>query len=52
VLLERYLFGVGDGTPCAGERLNAAVVGRSAAWIAEAARFEVPADNSVRHCQV
>jgi acetaldehyde dehydrogenase / alcohol dehydrogenase len=47
VLLERYLFGVGDGTPCAGERLNAAVVGRSAAWIAEAAGFEVPADTSV-----
>ncbi|MFD0273664.1 bifunctional acetaldehyde-CoA/alcohol dehydrogenase [Kitasatospora sp. NPDC127111] len=55
-LLERYLFGSGDGpadgpagsgTACAGDRLNAAVVGRPAPWIAEAAGFEVPADTSV-----
>ncbi|MFH9352826.1 bifunctional acetaldehyde-CoA/alcohol dehydrogenase [Kitasatospora sp. NPDC017646] len=46
-LLERYLFGVGDGTACAGGRLNAAVVGRSAAEIAAEAGFEVPADTSV-----
>ncbi|MEV6205755.1 bifunctional acetaldehyde-CoA/alcohol dehydrogenase [Kitasatospora sp. NPDC051914] len=47
VLLERHLFGAGEGDSCAGERLNAGVVGRSAAQIAEAAGFEVPADTSV-----
>ncbi|MFE5586059.1 bifunctional acetaldehyde-CoA/alcohol dehydrogenase [Kitasatospora sp. NPDC056531] len=47
VLLERYLFGAGDGTACAGDRLNAEVVGRSAAQVAEAAGFEVPAQTSV-----
>ncbi|MEV7179014.1 bifunctional acetaldehyde-CoA/alcohol dehydrogenase [Kitasatospora sp. NPDC093679] len=46
-LLERHLFGSADGTSCAGERLNPGVVGRSAAQIAEAAGFEVPADTSV-----
>ncbi|MER7463293.1 bifunctional acetaldehyde-CoA/alcohol dehydrogenase [Streptomyces sp. NPDC097981] len=46
-LLERYLFGAGDGNSCAGDRLNASVVGRSAAQIAEAAGFTVPADTSV-----
>ncbi|MBV2155159.1 bifunctional acetaldehyde-CoA/alcohol dehydrogenase [Kitasatospora sp. SUK 42] len=46
-LLERYLFGAGDGTDCAGGRLNAEVVGRSAAQIAQAAGFEVPGDTSV-----
>ncbi|WBP86311.1 bifunctional acetaldehyde-CoA/alcohol dehydrogenase [Kitasatospora cathayae] len=46
-LLERYLFGAGDGTSCAGERLNADVVGRSAQEIAASAGFEVPADTSV-----
>ncbi|MBD0688238.1 bifunctional acetaldehyde-CoA/alcohol dehydrogenase [Streptomyces sp. CBMA123] len=50
-LLERYLFGTGDGTGdgtgCAGGRLNSAVVGRSAAQVAEEAGFEVPADTSV-----
>ncbi|MFC9329249.1 bifunctional acetaldehyde-CoA/alcohol dehydrogenase [Kitasatospora sp. NPDC057015] len=47
VLLERHLFGAGEGNSCAGDRLNAAVVGRSAARIAEAAGFTVPADTSV-----
>ncbi|MEV7189209.1 bifunctional acetaldehyde-CoA/alcohol dehydrogenase [Kitasatospora sp. NPDC093102] len=47
LLLERYLFGTGDGTACAGGRLNAAAVGRSAAQVARAAGFEVPADTSV-----
>ncbi|MFJ8625108.1 bifunctional acetaldehyde-CoA/alcohol dehydrogenase [Kitasatospora sp. NPDC093550] len=47
VLLERYLFGAGDGSSCAGQRLNADVVGRSAPEIAAAAGFEVPADTSV-----
>ncbi|WP_030270355.1 bifunctional acetaldehyde-CoA/alcohol dehydrogenase [Streptomyces sp. NRRL B-24484] len=46
-LLERHLFGAGGGTSCAGQRLNAEVVGRSAAQIAGAAGFEVPADTSV-----
>lgn len=46
-LLERYLFGTGDGTGCAGGRLNSAAVGRSAAQVAEAAGFKVPADTSV-----
>ncbi|MCX5208275.1 bifunctional acetaldehyde-CoA/alcohol dehydrogenase [Kitasatospora sp. NBC_00240] len=46
-LLERHLFGVGEGASCAGERLNAAVVGRSAVQIAAAAGFTVPADTSV-----
>ncbi len=46
-MLERYVFGVGSGTDCAGAKLNAAVVGRSPAAIAEAAGFEVPAGTSV-----
>ncbi|MFD9127528.1 bifunctional acetaldehyde-CoA/alcohol dehydrogenase [Kitasatospora sp. NPDC059571] len=46
-LLERHLFGTGDGNSCAGERLNADAVGRSAPEIAAAAGFEVPADTSV-----
>ncbi|MER7673999.1 bifunctional acetaldehyde-CoA/alcohol dehydrogenase [Kitasatospora sp. NPDC096128] len=46
-LLERYLFGSGDGSSCAGGRLNADAVGRSAAQVAGAAGFEVPADTSV-----
>ncbi|MEV0537512.1 bifunctional acetaldehyde-CoA/alcohol dehydrogenase [Kitasatospora sp. NPDC050463] len=46
-LLERHLFGTGDGDSCAGDRLNAAVVGQSAAQIAEAAGFTVPADTSI-----
>ncbi|MEU9076994.1 bifunctional acetaldehyde-CoA/alcohol dehydrogenase [Kitasatospora sp. NPDC048538] len=46
-LLERYLFGAGAGATCAGGRLNAEVVGRSAAQVAQAAGFEVPTDTSV-----
>ncbi|MEV4611580.1 bifunctional acetaldehyde-CoA/alcohol dehydrogenase [Kitasatospora sp. NPDC049258] len=46
-LLERHLFGAGEGSACAGERLNAEVVGRSAHEIAAAAGFEVAADTSV-----
>ncbi|SDT82712.1 acetaldehyde dehydrogenase / alcohol dehydrogenase [Streptomyces sp. TLI_053] len=46
-LLERYLFGADGGTSCAGAKLNAAAVGRTAAEIATAAGFEVPADTSV-----
>ncbi|MCS0636897.1 bifunctional acetaldehyde-CoA/alcohol dehydrogenase [Streptomyces sp. LP05-1] len=46
-LLERYLFGVGEGTDCAGAKLNASVVGRSAQAIAREAGFTVPGDTSV-----
>ncbi|MFJ5234582.1 bifunctional acetaldehyde-CoA/alcohol dehydrogenase [Kitasatospora sp. NPDC088391] len=46
-LLERHLFGVGEGVDCAGAKLNAAVVGQSAAAVAAAAGFEVPEDTSV-----
>jgi len=45
--LERHLFGVGEDRNCAGAKLNAEVVGRSAVRIAEAAGFEVPADTSI-----
>ncbi|WP_033259725.1 bifunctional acetaldehyde-CoA/alcohol dehydrogenase [Kitasatospora setae] len=45
--LEAYVFGVGEDRNCAGAKLNAAVVGRSAPEIAAAAGFEVPADTSV-----
>ncbi|RKE19189.1 bifunctional acetaldehyde-CoA/alcohol dehydrogenase [Streptomyces sp. TLI_171] len=46
-LLERHVFGVGEDRDCAGAKLNAAVVGRSAPAIAGAAGFEVPADTSI-----
>ncbi|WP_125776731.1 bifunctional acetaldehyde-CoA/alcohol dehydrogenase [Antribacter gilvus] len=47
-LLEDLVFGVrADHVSCAGARLNAAVVGRSAQWIAEQAGFSVPDDTSV-----
>ncbi|WP_438295524.1 bifunctional acetaldehyde-CoA/alcohol dehydrogenase [Streptomyces sp. HUAS TT7] len=46
-LLERHLFGIGDGRDCAGAVLNASVVGRSAEQIARDAGFEVPAGTSV-----
>ncbi|RKE05065.1 bifunctional acetaldehyde-CoA/alcohol dehydrogenase [Streptomyces sp. TLI_171] len=45
--LERHLFGVGEDRDCAGAKLNAAVVGRSASAIARAAGFEVPDDTSI-----
>ncbi|MFF8806689.1 bifunctional acetaldehyde-CoA/alcohol dehydrogenase [Streptomyces omiyaensis] len=46
--LEEYLFGVtAFGTNCGGAKLNAAVVGRSPAWIAEQAGFEVPDGTSI-----
>ncbi len=46
-LLEQFIFGTVAGSNCAGAKLNADVVGRSAAWIAAGAGFEVPADTSV-----
>ncbi|MEV0175975.1 bifunctional acetaldehyde-CoA/alcohol dehydrogenase [Streptomyces sp. NPDC050803] len=46
--LEEFLFGVGaEGANCGEARLNSAVVGKSAAWIAEQAGFTVPDDTSV-----
>ncbi|MEU3608178.1 bifunctional acetaldehyde-CoA/alcohol dehydrogenase [Streptomyces sp. NPDC035033] len=46
--LEEYVFGVtARGTDRAGAKLNAAVVGRSPAWIAEQAGFEVPEGTSI-----
>ncbi|MEO3754667.1 bifunctional acetaldehyde-CoA/alcohol dehydrogenase [Streptomyces sp. B6B3] len=46
--LERLLFGVSGGAgDAARAKLNPAVVGRSARWIAERAGFPVPEDTSV-----
>jgi acetaldehyde dehydrogenase/alcohol dehydrogenase len=45
--LEQFIFGARAGTDCAGGKLNPDVVGRSAAWIAQRAGFEVPPDTSV-----
>lgn len=42
-MLEEFIFGVKAGdTNCAGAKLNANVVGKSAVWIAEQAGFIVP----------
>ncbi len=47
-LLEEYMFGVSATSKnCAGAKLNPAVVGRSASWIAEQAGFTVPATTSI-----
>ncbi len=46
--LEQYFFGVtADSVNCAGAKLNADVVGKSAVWLAEQAGFSVPADTSI-----
>ena len=46
--LEEYFFGVtANSENCAGAKLNAAVVGKSAVWLAEQAGFTVPADTSI-----
>ena len=46
--LEALIFGTAaGGADCAGAKLNADVVGQSAAWIAERAGFTVPADTSI-----
>ncbi|MEU5098630.1 bifunctional acetaldehyde-CoA/alcohol dehydrogenase [Streptomyces sp. NPDC020996] len=46
--LEQFLFGVSaHGTNCGEAKLNAAIVGKSAAWIAEQAGFAVPDDTSI-----
>ncbi|MFC4556517.1 bifunctional acetaldehyde-CoA/alcohol dehydrogenase [Georgenia faecalis] len=47
-LLEELIFGVRAGEEsCSGATLNAAVVGKSAAWIAREAGFTVPEDTSI-----
>lgn len=48
-LLEKYIFGVDKAKDenCAGAKLNAAVVGKPAAWIAEQAGFSVPAKTNI-----
>jgi acetaldehyde dehydrogenase / alcohol dehydrogenase len=46
--LEELIFGTAAGGANCGEaRLNAEVVGQTAAWIAERAGFQVPADTSI-----
>lgn len=48
-LLEKYIFGVDKAKDenCGGAKLNAAVVGKPAAWIAEQAGFSVPAKTNI-----
>ncbi|WP_018652502.1 bifunctional acetaldehyde-CoA/alcohol dehydrogenase [Actinobacillus capsulatus] len=48
-LLEKFIFGVDKAKDenCAGAKLNAAVVGKPAAWIAEQAGFSVPAKTNI-----
>ncbi|GAA0433397.1 aldehyde-alcohol dehydrogenase [Actinoplanes capillaceus] len=47
-MLEEFIFGVtAYGTACSGARLNADVVGKSPAWIAERAGFSVPPETSI-----
>lgn len=49
VLLEKFIFGVDKAKDenCAGAKLNAAVVGKPAAWIAEQAGFSVPPKTNI-----
>lgn len=48
-LLEKFIFGVDKAQDenCAGAKLNAAVVGKPAAWIAEQAGFNVPPKTNI-----
>ncbi|MGX2966844.1 bifunctional acetaldehyde-CoA/alcohol dehydrogenase [Ursidibacter sp. B-7004-1] len=48
-LLEKFIFGVdkADKTSCSGAKLNAVVVGKPAAWIAEQAGFSVPKNTNI-----
>ncbi len=48
-LLEKYIFGVdkADKLSCSGAKLNSAVVGKPAAWIAEQAGFSVPPKTNI-----
>ncbi|MFI7542504.1 bifunctional acetaldehyde-CoA/alcohol dehydrogenase [Actinoplanes sp. NPDC049599] len=46
--IEQLIFGAAAGSvDCAGDKLNADVVGQSAAWIAERAGITVPPDTSI-----
>ena len=47
-LLEEFAFGVkANSKSCGGAKLNAAMVGKSAVWIAEQAGFSVPAHTNI-----
>ena len=48
-LLEKYIFDVdkADKASCSGAKLNSAVVGKPAAWIAEQAGFSVPEKTNI-----
>ncbi|ASK27828.1 bifunctional acetaldehyde-CoA/alcohol dehydrogenase [Neisseria chenwenguii] len=47
-LLEEFAFGVkAHSKSCSGAKLNAAIVGRPAAWIAEQAGFKVPENTNI-----
>ncbi|TCP88831.1 acetaldehyde dehydrogenase /alcohol dehydrogenase AdhE [Cricetibacter osteomyelitidis] len=47
-MLEEFIFGVkGSSKNCAGAKLNADVVGKPAAWIAEQAGFKVPPKTNI-----
>lgn len=47
-MLEEFIFGVNaSGSNCGEAKLNAAVVGQSAVWIAEQAGFTVPEDTNI-----
>ncbi|MDO4625742.1 MAG: bifunctional acetaldehyde-CoA/alcohol dehydrogenase [Pasteurellaceae bacterium] len=47
-LLEEFIFGVkANGENCGGAKLNANVVGKPAAWIAEQAGFSVPENTNI-----
>ena len=47
-LLEEFCFGVkANSKNCAGAKLNANIVGKSAAWIAEQAGFSVPEGTNI-----
>jgi acetaldehyde dehydrogenase/alcohol dehydrogenase len=52
-LLEEFIFGAAAGdTACSGAKLNAAVVGKDATWIAEQAGFTVPPETSILLAEV
>ena len=52
-LLEEYCFGVkANSKNCAEGKLNAEIVGRPAAWIAEQAGFKVPEDTNILAAEV
>ena len=52
-LLEEFCFGVkANSKNCAGAKLNANIVGRPAAWIAEQAGFKVPEGTNILAAEV